>query len=501
MTMKRREFLLGGGALLAAGGAYALASDAGNNIAQLSGRTELKMPPLLDTTSSGKLDLAAQYGKTSFFKNSVSETIGFNQGYLGPTLRMKEGPLAPNVVNELQTPITVHWHGLLVPGEHDGGPHLPIASGNRWLPEMDIAQSPTTAFYHTHIHGRTARDVYAGLAGIIHVTDERDDDREIPNTYGLDDLTLVIQDRRFTGDGRLSYDLSMMDAIHGFTADTILVNGQANAMAVVPKGMVRLRLINGSNARIYTLSADDNRPLHLIATDGGYLDKPKAIDNLRLAPGERAELLVDFGNGNDMTMMSAGDPNTGPGGMMGRVRGMLDNLIDRSFVVLPFTVDDRQKPNFSKLPDDLGGDIPDLSGKEIGVRQFSLDMGTGAGGMMGGGMMGGGMMGNMGINNRGFDMARIDLRVGLGTVEKWVVSTSMLAHPFHIHGVAFQVLKENGRPPKPESAGWKDTVVIDGISELLVRFDKPASEDHPYMYHCHILEHEDRGMMGQFTVS
>lgn len=499
--MNRRNFLLGGGALIAFGGAYVLAANSGKLKVDLSKRTALKMPPLLDTTNSGKLNLTAQSGKTAFFENMVSDTIGFNQSYLGPTIRMKNGALQAQVNNELRNPVTVHWHGLLVPGEHDGGPHIPVNSGESWMPQMQINQQPATAFYHTHIHGRTASDVYAGLGGIIHVSDNRDEDRAIPSEYGVDDLTMVIQDRRFTSRGQLSYDLSMMDAMHGFTADTILVNGQVNAVASVPKGIVRLRLINGSNARIYTLSADDDLSLHLIATDGGYLNKPRSIDTLRLSPGERAELLVDFGNGNTMTMISAGDPNTGPGGMMGRVRGMIDNVVDRSFVVMPFVVDDRLPVRFTAVPDQINGDEPDLENQEVAVRQFSLDMNTGSGGMMGGGMMGGGMMSNMGINGQSFEMSRMDLKVKLGTVEKWIVSTSMLAHPFHIHGVAFQVLRENSGQPKPESIGWKDTVVVDSVTEMLVKFEMPASQDNPFMYHCHILEHEDRGMMGQFTVS
>lgn len=496
LIMNRRNFLLGTGALVAAGGAFVWATNPNDFGVDISQRMALKMPPLLDTSKSGKLDLTAQEGETSFFENAASKTIGFNQNYLGPTIRMRNGPLSAKVSNQLQIPVTVHWHGLLVPGEHDGGPHLPIAFGNSWQPDMQIQQNPATAFYHTHIHGRTATDVYAGLAGIIHVVDGRDNDRAIPNDYGVDDLTIVIQDRRFTNNGQLSYDLSSMDSMHGFTADTIVVNGQVNAIAAVPKGIVRLRLINGSNARIYTLSANDNRPLHLIATDGGLLRSPRTIENLRLSPGERAELLVDFGNGEPMTMISSGDPNTGPGGMMGRFRGMIDYIVDRSFVVMPFVVDARKPVKFSTLPDLINGDEPDLEGAETAIRQFSLDMSTGSGGMMGGGMMG-----NMGINGKSFDMSRIDFNAGLGTVEKWVVSTSMLSHPFHIHGVAFQVFKENNHKPKAESAGWKDTVVVDGVTELLVKFDMPASEGNPFMYHCHILEHEDQGMMGQFTVT
>ena len=120
---------------------------------------------------------------------------------------------------------------------------------------------------------------------------------------------------------------------------------------------------------------------------------------------------------------------------------------------------------------------------------------------MGGGMMGGGMMGGFAINGDPFAMNVINERVSLGDTERWIVSTNMLAHPFHIHGVAFQVIRENGRDPLPESTGWKDTVVIDQESELLVRFTHPAGDETPFMYHCHILEHEDNGMMGQFSVA
>lgn len=301
----------------------------------------------------------------------------------------------------------------------------------------------------------------------------------------------------------MSYDLSMMDVMHGFVGEVMVVNGQIDAVAAVPRGITRLRLVNGSNARIYTLSMSDDRPMHLIATDGGYLDRPIALETLWLSPGERAELLVDFGDGRSVTLISDGDPNQGPIGMMGRMRGAMNRVIDQSFTVLDFTVDDTLPVRIDAIPDALDGAMPDLDGTEIQTRRVSLDMGMG--GMMGPGMMGpGGMMGRMGvfgINGQSFDMGRIDFEVDLGTIERWIVESPMLAHPFHIHGALFQVMREDGRPPRPEHRGWKDTVLVTGQSELLVRFNQPASGDAPFMFHCHILEHEDRGMMGQFTVT
>lgn len=501
--MNRRKLLAGGAALAATGAVYAFAnSRPGSPAIDAASRPVLQFPPMIDTLDTGRFQITAQSGTMSFFPGHSTGTIGFNQAYLGPVVRVSNGALRPRVANRLSWPVSAHWHGLVVPGEHDGGPHLPVNPGAVWSPDMEISQDPCTAFFHTHIHGRTARDVYAGLAGVLHVVDGLDRDRGLPETYGVDDLTLLLQDRRFSGDGQLVYANSMMDIMHGMTGDTILVNGQVGPVAAVPKAVVRLRLINGSNARIYSLFAGDDRPMHLIATDGGYLDAPVPLEKLRLGPGERAEILVDFSDGNGMSLMSDGDPNAGMGGMMGRARGLLDAVTGgRQFEVLPFRVDERLAADVTRIPDALGGDQPDLANAEVSkLRSFSLDMGMG-GGMMGSGGMGSGMMGSMAINGQPFDMRAINERVRLGDTEKWVISTSMLAHPFHVHGVSFQVISENGSEPRPESLGWKDTVVVDSQTELLVRFTQPASEETPLMYHCHVLEHEDAGMMGQFTVS
>lgn len=500
MKLSRRTLITGAGAIAVASvGGMALSQRGTLQPTDTTGLPKLRMPSVIDATKSGRLNLTAMTGSSRFFGTANSRTIGFNQPYLGPVVQLRNGPLDVKIQNDLGIPITVHWHGLMVPGEHDGGPHSVILPGRQWRSDMQIAQSSNTAFFHTHVHGRTAQDVYSGLAGIIHVKDDQDDERGLPTTYGTDDITLVLQDRRFDAAGRMIYGPSMMDRMHGFLGDTMLVNGQVGAVAAVPKGIVRLRLVNASNARIFRLSAHDDRPLHLIATDGGYLPSPTAVQSLRLSPGERAELLIDFSSGYPMTLISDGDPNSGPGGMMGRFRGLMDTFADRRFPVVPFVVDEQIPVRISELPVQLGAYLPDLGGQEMRTRRFSLDMGMG--GMMGRGMMGGGMMGGFAINGEPFDMTRINLSAERGTTERWIVSTNMLTHPFHIHGAFFQVVTENGQLPHTENVGWKDTVVVDGESELLVRFDHPAGRQAPYMYHCHILEHEDGGMMGQFTVT
>jgi blue copper oxidase len=469
--MKRRQFLTSSSSALLTAGILS-SVPARRAFAQDTARlTRLSMPPLLDTRATGRLSLTAMAGSRRFSDGPAVATAGFNQDYLGPTIIVQNGDLATEVTNRLDEPVSAHWHGLLVPGEHDGGPHLAIAPGATWRPEMVIAQDPATAWYHTHIHERTAAQVYSGLAGVIHVADGRDDQRGLPAEYGVDDLTLVLQDRRFDAAGRMVYDPSMMDIMHGFAGNRMLVNGQAGATAVVPEGIVRLRLLNGSNARIYTLFFDDTRLMHLVATDGGYLPAPLALDVLRLAPGERAEILVDFAAGGAPVLLS--DPG-------------------QPYGVLQFEKDPTQTARIMRLPDQLDGAPEDLSGNEIRTRQVSLDMG------MGGMMMGDG---GFAINGRPFDMNRVDFEVALGSVERWHVRSTMVAHPFHVHGVRFRVVSENGGPPRPEDTGWKDTVLVPGEAEILTRFDQPASRETPLMFHCHILEHEDAGMMGQFIVT
>jgi blue copper oxidase len=471
MNMKRRQFLTSTSAAMLTAGVLSQMPVQRAFAQGQAELTRLRMPPLLDTRATGRLALTATSGTTAFAGGPDISTVGFNQAYLGPTILMQNGELSAEVLNTLDEPISTHWHGLLVPGEHDGGPHLPIAPGATWQPEMTIAQDPATIWYHSHIHERTAEQVYFGLAGVIHVTDGQDDARGLPSTYGVDDLTLVLQDRRFDASGRMVYDPSMMDVMHGFAGNRMLVNGQANATAVVPPGFVRLRLLNGSNARNYTLFFDDARPMHLVATDGGYLPAPVALDTLRLSPGERAEIIVDFSGGTAPVLMS--DPG-------------------QAFGVLQFDTDTTLATRITRLPEQLDGAPEDLPTAEIVTRQISLDMG------MGGMMMGGG---GFAINGRPYDMDRIDFEVTRGTVERWQIRSSMVAHPFHVHGVRFRVVTENGGPPRPENAGWKDTVLVPGEAVIIARFDQPASRKTPFMFHCHILEHEDAGMMGQFTVT
>ena len=309
MNRTRRTFLLGT-ATVAGLGALAYAARFPFRAASAEPQP-LRIPALLDARKEGQsISLKVQAGRTAFFPGRESATLGYNGGYLGPTIRLYRGDETQIAVsNALNEDTTVHWHGLIVPGELDGGPHQLIRAGETWRPVLPVRQPAATLFYHSHRHGRTAEQVYHGLAGVLLVADDAERGLDLPSDYGVDDLPLVIQDRQFE-DGRLILPTGMMTMMQGRRGDTLMVNGTPNAVARVPARRVRLRLVNGSNARIYSLSFDDERPFHWIASEGGLLAAPVELRSLSLAPGERAELLVDFSDARPATLVTGPDANS-----------------------------------------------------------------------------------------------------------------------------------------------------------------------------------------------
>jgi FtsP/CotA-like multicopper oxidase with cupredoxin domain len=277
---------------------------------------------------------------------------------------------------------------------------------------------------------------------------------------------------------------------------------------------VRLRLVNGANARIFRLSFSDQRSFVWIASDNGLLVAPVERQSLSLAPGERAEIVVDFARGGPVGLVTAADDNSPMMGMMGSMGPVGPGGAPAT--VMRFEPDAR-KSSVHAVPQALaaanGQDAEPVRRRRFVLTMSMPGMGSGMGRMGPGGMMGGGRggmgrrgggmgsgMAVHGIDGRAFDMQRIDHEVKLGDTEVWEVAGDMMWHPFHVHGVRFKVLRRNGQPPGIDDQGWRDTVLVREPVELLVKFTQP-SRDAPFMYHCHILEHEDNGMMGQFTVA
>jgi blue copper oxidase len=465
----------------------------------------LPVPRLIEASNSEPVALALQKTQHRFGAGPAVSARGISSSYLGPVVRVRSGDTIPfRVENRLDEETTLHWHGLLVPSQVDGGPHNTISPGAVWSPELTIRQPETTAWFHPHPHGNTARQVYAGLAGMMIISDGGDRDRGLPESYGVDDLPIVLQDKRFGRGGALVYEPGMMDLMHGFQGDTLVVNGAIGPMASVPRGYVRLRLLNAANARVFDLRFSDRRPFFVIAGDGGLLAEPVEMRSLVIAPAERYEVLVDFADGRPVDLVTSPDAGHGPGMMMPMMGPRRSS--GTAELLMRFTPEPALKAAVTRLPRQLATlAAPDVK-SAVARRTFELNPMMGMS-MMGMGMMRGPGRGNgpghmMGINGRSFAMDRVDVTARLGTAEIWEISAGgmPMAHPFHIHGAGFRVLRKNGRNPAAHEAGWKDVVLVEKQAEILVRFDNPAPPRMPFMYHCHVLEHEDHGMMGQLAV-
>ncbi len=449
-------------------------------IAAATGRPFLQ--PGLDTgrIADGRriFDLTVARGLHEFHAGTATGTIGVNATFLGPILSARAGDrLRMNVGNALDEAMTLHWHGLHLPAAADGGPHQSIAPGATWSPEFELRQKAGTFWFHGHQHRKTAEHVWAGMAGVIRVEDDEEAALPLPRTHGEDDFTLVLQDRRFDAAGQMPYAPNMHDVMAGKQGEVMLVNGQIGPVLKTPAPLVRLRILNGANGSFYGLHFSDNRTFHQIASDGGLLAAPVAMQGSVLSPGERGEYLVDLSDGAPVRLRAE---TFGAEVMMMGSNGVRDVMEIRPRAA-------RATP---ALPDRLA-ELPAPPEATGETRDFTLAM------------SGMGMMGDLTINGRQYDHDRIDFSVPLRATETWTwKNTTPMLHPMHIHDVQFRILSRNGRPPEAHEAGLKDTVLIgpDETVALRLSFADYADPALPYMYHCHILEHEDAGMMGQFTV-
>lgn len=442
----------------------------------------LALPPLDEGRVEAGLrifDLAVVPGRAEFLAGQETATIGINAPFLGPVLRARAGDrLRLNVANGLAESAALHWHGLHLPAAMDGGPHQPIAPGAVWSPEFPLLQKAGTFWFHAHQHGMTGAHVWAGMAGVLRIEDEEEAALPLPRTYGADDFTLIVQDRRFDAKGQMPYAPDMHDRMAGMAGDVMLVNGQIGAHLAPDAPLVRLRIVNGSNGSIYRLHFAGGEGFHQIASDGGLLGAPVALTEATMAPGERAEFLVD---------LSAGAPLMLRAEVFGAESPFAGSSGTRDVIELRPTGGQRPAP---ALPARLA-DLPPPPAQTGETRTFTLAM-TGMG-----------MMGDFVINGARYDHGRIDFAVPLGATETWVFEnrTEML-HPMHIHDVQFRILNRNGAPPDAREAGLKDVVLTRPGErvELRLSFADYGDPQTPYMMHCHILEHEDAGMMQQFTV-
>ncbi len=414
--------------------------------------------------------------------------------YLGPTLRLRRGErVRITFRNELSEESILHWHGLDVPADMDGHPRFAIGTGEEFVYEYEVANRAGTYWYHPHPHRRTGPQVYAGMAGLLIVTDDEEQALGLPT--GEFDLPLVIQDRSFGPAGELRYlDGGMMGAMMGFLGDRVLVNGRLDARIPVAAAPHRLRLLNGSNSRIYKLAWDSGEPVTVIGTDGGLLAQPVERPYVTLAPAERLDLWVDWSKapiGAEMRLIS----------LPFRAGGLTSDRFD----VLTFQVD-RQGPAGSGLTERLSDPGFEAPADADRTRRVELRFAGGT----------------WTLNGRSFEMTDVadDEAVPRGSLEIWEFvnpgrggmgmggGMARLPHPMHMHGESFQVVErivDDGARADWETLadgfvdeGWKDTVLV--MPGETVRVLRRFETDGLFLYHCHNLEHEDMGMMRNFEV-
>lgn len=440
---------------------------------------QLRIPPLATSVVRDGIrlfELNVTGSSAEFLPGLSTPTLAYDDGrsaarYLGPTLRARRGErVRVRINNRLPETTTVHWHGMHLPATQDGGPHQAIPAGGEWAPEWLIDQPAATLWYHPHPHGQTERQVNQGLAGLFYVTDEASP--ELPSRYGIDDIPVILQDRRFEVTGR--FDLGGR-SVTGYVGDTILVNGTHNPHLPVSTERVRLRILNGSSARIYHLALSDDHEFTVVATDGGFLPRPARMRRLLLSPGERAEIVVELRPGERRVLRSL------PWDL-----GMIAQLTDGSggndrLDLLQLRADPQLTTN-ATVPHRLTT-VSALSIAEVAERrEIVLEGRT--------------------IDGRPMELGRIDAVIAAGSTELWTVRNAHnQPHNFHVHGVSFQIVPGEASGPDP-ALGWKDTVLLgaEQTVTLAIRFPSFSDPLTPYMYHCHLLWHEDEGMMAQFTV-
>lgn len=531
-----------GAALLSSGGAASPTQEPPRPRADFAPDLELRLhaAPAEVAILPGRPTQVWRY-QAELLKGDPSSLEPLPNSFLGPTIRARRGQkVRVHFSHGLpdDTHSIVHWHGLTLPSDQDAHPRYAIGAGQTYVYEFTVTDRAGTYWYHPHPDMQTGRQVYQGLAGLFIVSDDEEQALGLPS--GAQDIPLVIQDRSFDAENQLVYAAGdpmagAMPFLMGFLGERVLVNGRPDATLEVATRAYRLRLLNGSNARTYKLGWGDGTPLTVLATDGGLLAQPVERPYVTLAPGERVELWADFhgrsvgaelalaslpfegaegaaGGGHDMSNMGGGHDMGGTGGHDMGGMGEMEEMnagppqgtpltVLRVRVAEQADVDDTLPATLSTIAryraeDAVNRDRPRTFTISQPARRWEL-------------------------NGRVYepDTVADDERVRLGDLEVWELVNALNAgdtqhpqgmlHPFHIHGLQFQVLSREVSPELRagwESVaagyvddGWKDTVLLmpGERVRVLLRF---ADHTGIYMVHCHLLEHEDMGLMRNIEV-
>ena len=420
-----------------------------------------------------EITLTATPTRMALVPGATTEIFTYNGQFPGPTLEFREGDrVTVHFRNELPEPTTVHWHGLHLPFQADGSPFHPVAPGEEYDYVFTIRRGTAgTYWYHPHPHHRTGYQIAKGLYGAIIVRAADDPLKSIP------EKVILISDNRFTADGAIDLPASLspqgtIDQENGREGAVIFVNGKVMPTLTIRAGEVqRWRVINASAARVYRLSLPGHKLLH-VGNDGGLFERPVELDEIVVANAERVELLIR---------------GTGAPGSTAVLQSLpYDRYIPqtrppnwkepRDLLALQYSPEPAVAS--ARIPTKLRT-IPVLdTAQSTATRVMVLTQGM--------------------INGRLMDAARVDVSAPLDATEIWEVENLVgMDHPFHLHGFQFQVLDRNGvREP---FRSWKDVVNVPkhGSARFIVRY---ANYSGKWMFHCHILDHEDHGMMGILEV-
>ncbi|MGW3286535.1 multicopper oxidase family protein [Streptomyces sp. NPDC001002] len=483
--LHRRKFLGGmaGAAGLAAvaatGTTFSLLTDAkGNKAGAATNTATLTVPDLLEGTtadSTTTFTLEAKTGTHEVISGVTSTTMGYNQDFLGPTLKWTNGnAVVLNITNNIGEDTTVHFHGAHVPPKMDGGPQVAFADGETWSPTFTVKDPATTLWYHPHALGTTAKQAVHGLAGMIIVEDSTDASAALPSDYGVDDVPLIFQSLAVDTDGDIKYEAA------GYRLSTttfpLLLNGtnvdDTTLTFTATKTRTRFRALNASPSDIITIQRSDGGTLTQISTDQGYLTEATEVTTIRLVAGARAEFVMDLSA--DATLQAVVTT--------GWIRGG-----SGTYDVLAVTASGTDTP--ADLPSTLNT-IDRYDTSDFTARTITL------------GQNGATMLINGSAGTTMAAMAMISTTVG--AKEIWTIqNATQLEHSFHLHDVPYQLISVNGEDPTGVQLGWYDTyeVVGGGSIEIAMEFTDFSDDTYMYMLHCHLLQHEDEGMMASLMVT
>ena len=463
MKVRATSHCLFPGAIVAVLGAFALLAPgaAANHPAPF-----LQPLPSPATLTGSDIALTAQEADVPIFAGTPTRMWTYNGTFPGPTIRRPTGKHTQVTLNNSLPAavgsLSLHNHGNHSSPESDGQPttFLVPPGGSRTYHYTGLEgggnERGAMQWYHDHRDGVTARNVWMGLAG-LYIIDDPDDPQTLPS--GQQDVPMAISDRSFDSNNQISYTFQS----NGVTGDHALVNGLPQPYLDVADRRYRLRVLNASNIRNYELELSNGQPMTQIGTESGLLPAPVTKQSILLSPAERADIVVDFN------------------GLLGQQIVLRNTLANGALVeLMQFRVNSHEIDT-SSVPATLR---PQESiGSPVVTRTFDFSRNGG----------------QWRINGLPFDPNRVDAQPVLGTTERWILRNSGgWDHTVHIHDVDQQLISRNGQPPTPDEL-TKESWYIGGGQEVEVKM-KFTDHTGRYVFHCHVLEHEDDAMMGQFEV-